>query len=49
VAAQVVLGFVGRVALVEAVGVAAVGEAFELAEQGRVEAAPATASSMAWR
>ena len=37
VAAQVVLGFVGRMALQESVGVSAVGEALQLPQQGRVE------------
>ena len=49
IATQVVLRLLRRVALVEARGVAAVGQAFELADQGRVQRRPATASSMAWR
>ena len=38
VAAQVVLGFVGSMALQESVGVSTVGEAFQLPQQGRVKA-----------
>jgi hypothetical protein len=48
-AAQVVLHFVLVVPLVETVGIAAIGQAFEFAKQGGVERTPAAASSMARR
>jgi hypothetical protein len=48
-AAQVILHLVFVVTLVEAVGVAAIGQAFEFAEQSGSNGRPATASSMARR
>ena len=49
VAAQVVLVIGVVVALVETVGVTAVGQVLQFAEQAASKGRPATASSMAWR